>query len=92
MADLGETGRPFLYKGEALRTPAEKPPTGGGDKFEPQTAAQARELLLPQIRSVRAEVAALNDELRVPGHTFIEASFSQIISPHLRSLASSSTN
>ncbi|WP_159701465.1 S8 family peptidase [Arthrobacter sp. 18067] len=73
MAELGETGRPFLYKGEALRTPAEKPPAGGGDKFEPQTAVQARAILLPQIRSVREEVAALDNQLRVPGHTFIEA-------------------
>lgn len=73
MAELGETGRPFLYKGEALRTPAEKPPTGGGDKYEPQTAAQAREVLLPQIRTLRAEVADLDEGLRVPGHTFIEA-------------------
>ncbi|WP_400160514.1 S8 family peptidase [Arthrobacter sp. BPSS-3] len=73
MADIRETGRPFLYQGEALRTPAEKPPTGGGDKYEPQTAAEAREVLLPQLRSVRAEVASLDEELRVPGHTFIEA-------------------
>ncbi|PYI38931.1 hypothetical protein CVS30_06335 [Arthrobacter psychrolactophilus] len=65
--------RPLLYKGEALRTPVEKPPTGGGDKFEPQTAGEAREILLPQVQSVRAKVGGLSPEMRLPGHTFIEA-------------------
>lgn len=73
MTEAGESRRPFLYKGEALQTAAEKPPSGGGDKFEPRTALQARDVLLPQVRSLREEVTSLAPEMRVPGQTFIEA-------------------
>lgn len=73
MVEAGDARRPFLYKGEALRTPVERPPTGGGDKYEPQTAEQAREVLLPQVRSLRGSVADLPAEMRLPGRTFLEA-------------------
>lgn len=73
MPESGDVRRPFLYKGEALRTPVEKPPTGGGDKYEPRTAEEARELLLPQIRDLRAGVSSLSPEMQIPGRTFFEA-------------------
>lgn len=48
------------------------PPSGGGDKFEPQTPAQARELLLPMVQTLNATAARLPSRLR-GGRVYIEA-------------------
>ena len=53
----------FVY-GERLRVNVEPPPTGGGTHYEPQTAEQARDLLLPRMQAVVAQVAQLTDEYR----------------------------
>lgn len=53
----------FVY-GERLRVDIEAPPTGGGTHYEPQTAAQARDLLLPRVQAVVSQVAQLPDDYR----------------------------
>jgi hypothetical protein len=40
------------------------PPTGGGAHFEPQTALEARELLLPRLQSVVGSLRQLPEEFR----------------------------
>jgi hypothetical protein len=59
-----ERDRRLFVNGEALRMNVEFPPSGGGDKYEPQTADAARDLLLPRLRSVVAEFARIPAELR----------------------------
>ena len=49
--------RRLFVGGERLRIDVDAPPSGGGEKYEPQTAEQARELLIPMMESL-AEVAA----------------------------------
>ena len=58
--------------GERLRIDVESPPSGGGDKFEPQTAQQARALLLPMVQSVVESAATLPPGLR-GDRVYIEA-------------------
>ena len=53
----------FVY-GERLRVDVVPPPTGGGPHYEPQTADEARELLLPRLQAVVAQVAQLPPEYR----------------------------
>ena len=53
----------FVY-GERLRVDVEAPPTGGGTHYEPQTADQARDLLLPRLQAVVAQVAELPEEYK----------------------------
>ena len=56
--------RRLFVGGERLRVTVDAPPSGGGDKFEPQTAAEARDLLLPMVRSVVEGASGLPPELR----------------------------
>lgn len=56
--------RRLFVGGERLRMDVETPPSGGGDKFEPQTPEQARELLLPMVRSLTETAAGLPSRLR----------------------------
>lgn len=66
--------RRLLLNGEAMRFEVEPaPPTGGGPKYNPFTSEQAREWLLPQIRSTRAGLRELPDELRAVDRIYIEA-------------------
>jgi hypothetical protein len=64
--------RRLLTNGEALRMEVEAPPSGGGEKYEPQTPEQARALLLPQIESVTATALQLPEDLRAD-RLYIEA-------------------
>lgn len=76
MTDIGGVGsvaRRLLFNGEALRLEVEPAPSGGGPKYEPFTPEQAREWLLPQIRSARAEIAELPDYLRASDRVYVEA-------------------
>ena len=70
---VGSVARRLLLNGEALRLEVEPAPTGGGPKYEPFTSEQAREWLLPQIRSARAEIQALPDTLRAQDRVYVEA-------------------
>ncbi|SPM30635.1 S8 family peptidase [Mycobacterium terramassiliense] len=66
--------RPLLVNGEALRLEGvEAPSAAGGPKFEPRTADDARELLLPQINVVAASARALPSQLRAPDRLYVEA-------------------
>ena len=57
--------RPLLLNGESLRQDLELQRwRGGSEKYEPQTAEEARELLLPQIETARIEAASIPDRLR----------------------------
>ena len=57
--------RPLLLNGESLRQDLELQRwRGPGDKYEPRTAEQAREILLPQIETVRIEAALIPHQLR----------------------------
>jgi hypothetical protein len=67
-----ELSRRLLTNGEALRVEVETPPSGGGEKYEPQTPQQARALLLPQIRSVTATAQRLPRALRAD-RLYVEA-------------------
>lgn len=60
----GTTSRPLLSKGEALRIDVTAPRQSGGTKFEPQTAEQAREILLPLLQKTVATGFSLNQKLR----------------------------
>jgi len=53
----------FVF-GERLRVEVEAPPTGGGDHYEPQTAEEARDLLLPRVQALVAQMAQLPEEYR----------------------------
>ena len=64
--------RRLFIGGERLRIDVEAPPTGGGDKFEPQTPQQARALLSPMLRSVVGRAAGLSPSLR-GDRVYIEA-------------------
>ena len=56
--------RRVLVGGEHLRIHVEDAPSGGGEKFEPQTPEQARELLLPMVRDVTQRAVTLPAQLR----------------------------
>ncbi|MGO4785177.1 S8 family peptidase [Cryobacterium sp. W22_MBD10_FK3] len=74
MSDVGSPGRsrPLLGRGEALRIAVTTPPSGGGDKFVPQTAEEARVLLSPQLSLARDKALALPTNLR-GNRLYIEA-------------------
>jgi len=67
-----QTDRRLLVGGERLRMEVDAPPSGGGDKFEPQTPEQARELLLPMVQTLSATAAGLPARLR-GDRVYIEA-------------------
>ena len=57
--------RPLLLNGESLRQDLELQRRGGGsEKYEPRTAEEAREILLPQIETARAAATGLPERLR----------------------------
>ena len=56
--------RRLFIGGERLRIDVNAPPSGGGDKFEPQTPHEARTLLLPMVQSVVESAATLPPDLR----------------------------
>ncbi|TAK24757.1 MAG: S8 family peptidase [Chloroflexota bacterium] len=59
-----DTGRRLLVNGEGLRMNVTAPPMGGGEKYEPQTAHQARQVLLPKVRATVRLARDLPDALR----------------------------
>jgi subtilisin family serine protease len=65
--------RPLLVNGEALKVDVTAPQGGGGPKFEPRTAEDARGLLLPQITSMSRAAHALPQELRAADRLYVEA-------------------
>lgn len=69
----GAVQRRLLHGGEALRIDVEQTRGGGGDKFEPRTADQARDLLLPQITTVAQRAHDLPPQLRAPERIYLEA-------------------
>lgn len=65
MSDVpNSVDRRLFVGGERLRIDVDLPPSGGGDKFEPQTPMQARDLLLPMVQSVVESAATLSPSLR----------------------------
>jgi subtilase family protein len=56
--------RRLFVGGERLRLDVAAPPSGGGAKYEPQTPAEAREVLLPMVREVVAMADRLPTRLR----------------------------
>lgn len=76
MADVRSNeaaSRPLLVNGEALRLDVTAPQGGGGDKYEPQTTEQARELLLPQVTATVEAVEQLPQGLRAKDRVYVEA-------------------
>lgn len=65
--------RRLLLNGETMRFDVASAPTGGGPKYNPFTSEQAREWLLPQIRSARAGLQELPDALRAVDRIYVEA-------------------
>lgn len=59
--------------GEVLRTDLQSVNTGGGPKYEPFTAVEARETLLPQLEAAVGSVSSLRPEQRAPDRVYIEA-------------------
>ena len=59
-----DRARLLFVQGERLRLAVEQPPSGGGAHYEPQTAQQAREVLLPLVQAVVARAIQLPEELR----------------------------
>lgn len=64
MTRPAQNSRPLLVNGEALRVAVEAAPRGGGEKFEPQTAEQARNLLLPLLDTALSAVSVLEPQFR----------------------------
>jgi hypothetical protein len=64
--------RRLFIGGERLRMDVDAPPSGGGDKFEPQTPEEAREVLLPMVRSVLEAAERIPSRLRGE-HVYVEA-------------------
>ena len=76
MADVRSNdavSRPLLVNGEALRLDVEAPRSGGGEKFEPQTVAQAQNILAPQVIAAVEAAAALPAGLRASDRVYVEA-------------------
>jgi hypothetical protein len=65
--------RRLLLNGEALRIDVTAPRSGGGTKFEPQTAVEARELLAPQLDALLSTTASLTPDLRADRQLYVEA-------------------
>jgi len=55
--------RPLLVNGESLRIEVTAPRSAGGEKYEPQSPEEARQLLLPQIESVITTVQGCKTNL-----------------------------
>jgi hypothetical protein len=74
MSELGDAGqrRPLLVNGERLGSEIEAVQAGGGEKFHPRTADEARQHLLPQISVAVATAQALPDRLRAE-RLYVEA-------------------
>ena len=64
--------RRVLVGGEQLRIDVEDAPSGGGEKFEPQTSEEARELLLPMVREVTQRAVRMPAQLR-GSRVYVEA-------------------
>lgn len=60
----GGTERRLFINGERLRVAVDPPPSGGGTKFEPQTAAEAQAVLRPRLAAVASTAASLPTRLR----------------------------
>lgn len=56
--------RPLLVNGEGLRQSADPPGRGGGPKFKPYTVEESRARLLPAVRALQADLAAVPPGLR----------------------------
>ncbi|MFT9662945.1 S8 family peptidase [Mycobacteroides abscessus subsp. abscessus] len=69
----GNLSRRLLHGGEALRIEVEPTRGGGGVKFDPQTAEEACERLLPQVHEVARRAHSLPDQLRAPDRLYLEA-------------------
>lgn len=65
--------RPLLFNGERLSIDVERPPSGGGDKYEPVSAVEASAALLPQVTEMRERFRELDQSMKVPGQSFVEA-------------------
>jgi len=65
--------RRLLVNGEALRVEVTAPRGAGGEKYEPQSAEEARELLEPQLRAVISTTSRLHSTLRASRHVYVEA-------------------
>ncbi len=65
--------RRLLVNGESLRVNVTAPRSAGGDKYHPQTPEEARDLLLPQVRSAVETVRSMPPALRANTHVYIEA-------------------
>jgi subtilisin family serine protease len=72
-ATQSAAARRLFLNGEALRLDVEFAPTGGGPKYEPFSPEEAREWLLPQVRSARQALDDLPDELRAADRVYVEA-------------------
>lgn len=73
MADGQNTaGGPLLVNGEALRLEVTPPNRGGGTKYDPQTAEQARTLLTPMVRRASEQAQQLPEQLRAD-RLYVEA-------------------
>lgn len=59
-----QVDRRLFVGGERLRVSVQAPPSGGGPKYEPQTAEQAQQLLRPMVTNVRESALALPAALR----------------------------
>lgn len=65
--------RRLLLNGERLRVQVEPSNSGGGTKFEPFTAIEAREFILPQITAARSTASGLAADERAEGRIYVEA-------------------
>ncbi len=65
--------RPLLVNGEALRLDVQAPRAGGGDKYDPQTVEQARDVLGPQVIAAAQAVENLPRALRASDRVYVEA-------------------
>lgn len=72
MNDAAATRR-LLVNGERLRVDVQATRSGGGTKYEPQTAQEAREALLPQLRETLRTFDDLDDRLKSPEAVYFEA-------------------
>lgn len=75
MTDVGGSfniARRLLLNGEALRFQVEPTPMRGGPKYNPFTSDEARQWLLPQIQSTRADIRDLPDTLRAADRVYVE--------------------
>ncbi|WP_019872963.1 S8 family peptidase [Sporichthya polymorpha] len=65
--------RPLLVNGEGLKVDVAAPASGGGPKFEPRTAEDARSFLLPQISAAVQDAHRLPQTLRAADRLYVEA-------------------